>query len=60
MTVMTSHIPEVQTDRLTLRAPRLTDLPALAAFFATDRSGFVGGPTDETGSFTKLTARIGR
>lgn len=59
MTVMTSHIPEVQTDRLTLRAPRLTDLPALAAFFATDRSGFVGGPTDEMGSFTKLTARIG-
>lgn len=37
-------VPTIETDRLRLRAPKLGDLPAMTAFFASDRSHFVGGP----------------
>ncbi|PWJ16188.1 GNAT family N-acetyltransferase [Jannaschia seohaensis] len=37
-------IPVLTTDRLTLRAPTLQDFEALAAFYASPRSRFVGGP----------------
>ncbi|MEM7506881.1 MAG: GNAT family N-acetyltransferase [Pseudomonadota bacterium] len=37
-------IPVVETERLRLRAPSEADLETEAAFFATDRSAFVGGP----------------
>lgn len=59
MTAMTDHIPVLDTPRLTLRAPRASDLSTMVAFFETPRSHFVGGPTDEVGAFTKLTSRIG-
>lgn len=36
--------PVLETERLTLRAPVLADFPALAAFFASDRSASIGGP----------------
>ena len=48
MTAMTDHIPVIETGRLRLRAPKLDDLPALTAFFATERSKLVGGPLDAT------------
>lgn len=47
MSAMTDHIPVVETERLRLRAPKLDDLPALTAFYATERSGNVGGPLNE-------------
>lgn len=38
--------PTLHTLRLTLRAPRVGDFEAWAAFFASDRSAFEGGPLD--------------
>ena len=43
---MTDHIPVVETDRLRLRAPKMHDLPERTAFFASQRSHFIGGPFD--------------
>lgn len=43
---MADHIPVVETERLRLRAPKLADLAPLSAFYATERSHFVGGPLD--------------
>ena len=40
----TVTIPILETDRLVLRAPRLEDVAPEAAFYATERSQFVGGP----------------
>ncbi|MEM7525567.1 MAG: GNAT family N-acetyltransferase [Pseudomonadota bacterium] len=40
----TFHIPTLETERLTLRALNLKDIDAMAAFYASDRSKFVGGP----------------
>lgn len=37
-------IPVIDTPRLRLRGPRLEDLDVFAAFMATDRARFVGGP----------------
>ncbi|WP_299355044.1 GNAT family N-acetyltransferase [uncultured Shimia sp.] len=57
---MTSFaIPTVETDRLILRAPKLSDLPRMEAFFASKRSAYVGGPRDAMACFTSLTSRIG-
>ena len=47
----TFTIPTVETERLILRAPHLDDLPAMTAFFATERSHMVGGPKNEFGSW---------
>lgn len=44
MTQTTVHIPTLETERLVLRAPALADFDAIAAFYASDRSQFVGGP----------------
>ena len=38
------QIPQLETDRLILRAHRLEDVDAVAAFYATDHAKFVGGP----------------
>lgn len=57
---MTSFtIPEFETDRLILRAPHLDDLPAMTAFYATERSHMVGGPRDALGSWESLVKRLG-
>lgn len=37
-------IPVFRTARLTLREPRMEDVPAFAAFLHSDRAKFVGGP----------------
>jgi RimJ/RimL family protein N-acetyltransferase len=44
VTPPTAHIPTLTTERLTLRAPGPQDLPAFAAFYASDAARFVGGP----------------
>ena len=59
MIAMTDAIPVLDTQRLTLRAPKKADLPTMTAFFATERSHTVGGPADATQTFAKLAARIG-
>ncbi|AAV96485.1 GNAT family N-acetyltransferase [Ruegeria pomeroyi] len=41
---MTLSIPVIETERLILRGPRESDFEAFAAFGASDRSRFVGGP----------------
>lgn len=47
MTGFDLHIPTLETERLILRAPRLEDAPVAAAFYGTDRSRHVGGPTTD-------------
>jgi RimJ/RimL family protein N-acetyltransferase len=60
MTGTTIHIPTLQTDRLILRAPRMDDFRAYAAFRAdTDRMRFMGGPSNEADSFGILSSVIG-
>lgn len=59
MTAMTDHIPVLDTQRLTLRAPKKSDLPTLTAFFETERSHFVGGPRNADDCFSGLASRIG-
>lgn len=59
MTAMTLPIPVLDTERLTLRAPLLDDLKAMARFFETERSHMVGGPRDAMGSYTSLISRLG-
>ncbi|SMP27207.1 GNAT family N-acetyltransferase [Shimia sagamensis] len=53
------NIPVIETERLRLRAPQLSDLEQMVAFYASDRSAFVGGARDEAATFTSLTSRIG-
>lgn len=53
-------IPTLTTDRLTLRAPKLDDLPALTAFFTSPQSHAVGGPRNETESTFALNATAGQ
>ncbi len=43
----TFTIPKLQTERLTLRPYRREDFPTYAAFLATDRSKYMGGPYSE-------------
>ncbi|MCA0908412.1 GNAT family N-acetyltransferase [Ruegeria marisrubri] len=57
---MTSFtIPTIETERLILRAPHLDDLPAMTAFFATQRSHMVGGPRDARECWSSLSHRLG-
>ena len=53
------HIPVLRTERLVLRAPRIDDLDAYAAFGASPRSAGVGGPFNRGGTFTRLSALLG-
>ena len=39
-------IPQLETERLILRAPRMDDLPPMVEFFAAPRSQSIGGPLD--------------
>jgi len=41
-----SGIPQLETERLILRAPHMKDLDAMAQFFASPRSQSAGGPLD--------------
>lgn len=44
-------IPSLTTDRLTLRAPALADFEPYAAFWASERSIYEGGPRDRRGAW---------
>ncbi|WGH80000.1 GNAT family N-acetyltransferase [Jannaschia ovalis] len=51
--------PVIRTERLTLRPLGLRDFEALAAFYASPRSGFVGGPMDRAQVWRHLACEIG-
>lgn len=55
MTVATT----LNTDRLTLRLPKASDLPAYMAYCASARTHFVGGPFDRAKAFDKFAAITG-
>ena len=59
MTPGAVHIPTLTTERLVLRAPRPDDLPAFAAFYASDAARFVGGPMEEWEAWRYLCQVIG-
>lgn len=44
MTPALVHTPVIETERLVLRAPRAEDFEPFAAFVASERARFVGGP----------------
>jgi RimJ/RimL family protein N-acetyltransferase len=52
-------IPVLQTERLTLRAPRPEDFDAYAAFRATERARFVGGVVDRTEAWRSYATGLG-
>ena len=54
-----SHAPVVETDDLILRGYREEDFEAFAAFGASERSRFVGGPQDRWSSWRAFMAGIG-
>lgn len=56
---MTVSIPTLTTERLTLRAPEDRDFPAYAAFRASDRARFVGGPNSEWDAWNMLCSIAG-
>ncbi len=53
-------IPPLTTERLTLRAPALRDFEAYAAFRASDRAAFVGGPETRERAWHGFTALAGQ
>lgn len=59
MTGTDIHIPTLETERFRLRAPRLSDLDAHAAFRASDRARYIGGPFTRIQSFNHLSETIG-
>jgi RimJ/RimL family protein N-acetyltransferase len=55
-----SPIPELLTDRLHLRAPKLNDFSPFAEFYGdAAASAFYGGPLTATGTWNKLCAEVG-
>lgn len=52
-------IPTLTTDRLILRGPRREDFGPFAAFWASDRSVYEGGPRDMHGAWEDFAAGFG-
>ena len=59
MTGTTLHIPTLETERLILRANRLEDFEAFAAFCASPRADMRGGRRDRLDAFGAFAAEIG-
>lgn len=59
MTQTTLHIPTLETERLTLRAPGPQDVEPFAAFFAQDASKPIGGPLDLPATWRMLAGIAG-
>ena len=56
----TITIPTLETERLILRAPRIEDFEAYAAFNASPRSVGVGGPYNRQAAWSRLSSLIGQ
>jgi len=52
-------IPRLETERLVLRAPEMGDFEPFAAFYASDRAKYVGGPLNREGAWRMLAMEIG-
>ena len=52
-------IPVLETDRLILRDLRERDLDALAAFYAGERSRFIGGPLSRNDAWRRIATVLG-
>lgn len=52
-------IPVLQTERLTMRAPRRADFDAYAAFRGSERAKLLGGPFTRAQAFDQLCSIIG-
>ena len=59
MTLPKALSPTLTTDRLILRAPGPQDVPAFAAFYASDAARFVGGPMTEAETWRYLYQGLG-
>lgn len=59
MTLLKVQIPVIETERLRLRAPQESDLPAVIAFMGSDRARFVGGPLPPHQAFKSFTSALG-
>ncbi|MDO5606643.1 MAG: GNAT family N-acetyltransferase [Paracoccus sp. (in: a-proteobacteria)] len=59
MTTQSVNIPVLETERLILREPRLSDLDAFLRFAASERVHFVGGRQADWQVLEKLAAHIG-
>jgi len=55
-----SGIPVINTERLTLRAPRLEDFEPYAAYFASDRAKLERGRRDRAGAWKEFSAVAGQ
>jgi len=53
------NIPTLHTERLTLRGPDARDIEPMRAFYASDRSKFVGGPLTAELAWRQLGTEIG-
>ena len=49
------HVPVIATERLILRAPKLSDFPACAEIACSDRGRFVGGPMSREDAWSEFT-----
>jgi RimJ/RimL family protein N-acetyltransferase len=56
---MTLDIPTIETENLILRAPRESDLDAMAVFSQSERSHWVGGPKNRHGTWRVLIGMLG-
>jgi ribosomal-protein-alanine N-acetyltransferase len=59
MTATEVRIPTLRTERLVLRAPRASDFEAYAAFRASPRSAYSGGPFTRAQAFEQFCALAG-
>lgn len=59
MATLSVDIPVIETERLILREPRLSDLDAMIAFGTSDRTQYVGGKMVPWQSWGALNATIG-
>ncbi len=56
---MRYEIPQLETDRLILRAPQHSDFAAFAEFYASPRADFVGGPLSEEQAWRLMATELG-
>ena len=59
MPTLSVDIPVLATERLILREPRISDFEAAAAFAASDRMHFIGGPMDRGDAWRRFAAGAG-
>lgn len=56
---MSFDVPTLETERLIMRAPDLSDLEVMSAFYASPRSSFVGGPQSRELTWRSLAQEVG-